>query len=218
MNTLLHLADHATRGDLRTFLERLVRVGEAEVRLVSRAQTLAVYGCTQTTQGLLDQTPVVLVMRGFSLREAPERPVDFTVQARALLDRLARMGIVSLDLELPESEVSAVWAGVLPPAGGWEPLGTIDAGSLARVAGEGIERVAQMMPDQPGEAVVRRVRAAVWGAEIAPALPAAAAFGAEALGFLGGEAVAQLSHSRTWIRVSTGRGHVLVRNSQSLLG
>ncbi len=213
----MRIADHAARDDFRTYLERLVRVGEAEVRLVTRGSALAVYGCTQTPQGLLDRTPVVLVMRGFALAEAPGDSIDATVQARALLDRLARMGIVGLSLELPDAEVSAVWAGVLPPVGGWESGGAIDARSLERVANEGIERVARMMPEQPGEAVVRRVRADVWGTEIAPGIPAAAAFGAEAMGFLKSEDVARVSHTRTWLRLSTGHGHVLVRISQGQL-
>lgn len=225
MAATLLLADVATRDDLRIFLERLLRVGQAEVRLVSRGSTLAVYGCTQMPRGITDPVPVVLVMRAFALAEQPAPGVDtaeidtggvdVTVQARAILDRIARLGIVGRSLDLPDVTVMAAWAGVLPPTSGWEANGSVDGGSLAKVAAEGIERVASLLPADPGEAVVQKVRASVWGAEIAPGLPAAAAFAAETLGFLGGDEAVRRSRSLTWTRLTTDRGHVLVR---SLLG
>jgi len=207
----LKLLDHASRDDLRVFFERLLRAGEPEVRLVTHGATLGVFGCTQSPVGLLDKTDVVLVNRGFTLSEAPETDVDVTVAARAMLDRMARMGVVGLKLELPANEVSSAWAGVLPPVGGWEPAGVVDATSLAEVAHQGIQRVADAMPREPGEPVARAVRSRVWGAEIAPGLPAAAAFAAESMGFLNGEDHALLAQSRTWLRLSTTRGQVIVR-------
>lgn len=214
-DALLHLADHATRDDLRIFLERLQRAGEGEVRIATRGSVLAVYGCTQAPRGITDPVPVVLVMRAFALSEPPETPVDETVQGRALLDRIARLGIVGLALDVPDVTVMAAWAGVLPPVSGWQPEGAIDAPSLASVAAEGIGRVAEALPADPGEALVQKVRAAVWGAEIAPGIPAAAAFAAETMGFLRGEERMLVARSLTWTRLTSGRGHVLVR---SLLG
>lgn len=211
MTASLDLADHATRDDLRVYLERLVRAGEPEVRLVTRGPALAVYGCTQSPEGLLDPVPVVLVMRAFALAAPPAEPLDATVEARALLDRLARMGRIGLRLELPDAVVAAAWAGVLPPSGGWRPVGALDAPSLERAAREGIERIAAALPANPGDAVVRAVRRRVWGAEIAPGVPAAAAFAAEALGFLREEREVAVSASLTWLRLSTGRGHTIVR-------
>lgn len=214
MAATLALLDHATRDDLRIFLERLQRVGKPEVRLVSRGTTLAVYGCTQAPQGITDAVPVVLVMRAFGLTTEPETLVDVTVQGRALLDRIARLGIIGLGLELPDVPAMAAWTGVLPPTTGWEAVGEIDAPSLGAVAEAGIARVAEALPQDPGEALVHKVRTAVWGAEIAPGVPAAAAFAAEALGFLG-EEPARVARSLTWTRLTTARGHVIVR---ALLG
>ena len=217
----LGLADHASRDDLRIYLERLSRVGRSEVRLVSRGPVLAVFGCTQAPEGIMDQVPVVLVLRSFTLARDPEQPIDLVVTGRALLDRRARMGIVSLRLETPENEVTAAWAGILPPAGGWSPLGAVDGASLARVAEAGMRRIADALPDAPGEALVGRVRREVWGSEIAPGIPAAAAFAAEAMGFLrspdpgGAEAPVRLSATLTWRRLATPRGDVLIR---TLLG
>lgn len=214
MAATLALLDHATRDDLRIFLERLQRAGKPEVRLVTRGDVLAVYGCTQAPMGITDSVPVVLVMRAFELAHTPELPIDVTVQARALLDRIARLGIIGLGLELPDVPAMAAWAGVLPPAADWEPVGAIDAPSLAEVAEAGIARVAQALPQDPGEAVVHKVRGTVWGTEVAPGVPAAAAFAAEALGFLGEEPV-RVARTLTWTRLSTARGHVVVR---ALLG
>lgn len=215
MAAMLSLADHATRDDLRIFLERLLRAGEAEVRIASRGSALAVYGCTQAPRGITDPVPVVLVMRAFALAEEPDAAVEATVQARALLDRIARLGITGLALEVPDVTAMAAWAGVLPPVAGWTPTAALDAGSLARVAEEGIARVSAALPQNPGEAVVQRVRTSVWGSEIAPGLPAAAAFAAEVMGFLRDEDRVLMSRSLTWTRLTSGRGHVLVR---SLLG
>lgn len=211
MSGSLILADAATRDDLRIFLQRLQRAAEPEVRLASRGAALAVFGCTQAPRGIMDPAPVVLVMRAFALAERPNETIDATVQGRALLDRLARLGTLGRTFELPEIPAFAAWAGVLPPMSGWQPTGAIDAASLRSVAADGIARVAAMLPEQPGEAVVQRVRAEVWGAEIAEDVPAAAAFAAEAMGFLTDESRARVAASLTWTRVSTGRGHVLVR-------
>lgn len=209
---MLALEDHAGRDDLRTYLERLAAAGLPDVRLVTRGAVLAVFGCTQAPEGLSDPTPAVLVMRSFALAGEPAEPVDAVLPARALLDRLARMGLLGLALELPEAEVTAAWAGVLPPAGGWEPRGLIDGASLSRVAEEGAGRIADALPEAPGEAVVRRVRASVWGAEIAPGIPAAAAFAAEAMGFLAGAPTVRMSATRTWRRLSAAHGEVLIRS------
>lgn len=211
------LHDPETRDDLRTFLERLHKAGQPEARVTSRGRVLAVYGCTQAPRGITDVVPVVLVMRAFPLQAAPEPGVDTTVTVRSLLDRLARLDGAELELDLPDVTMMAAWAGVLPPVSGWERTGSLDPASLAQVARAGIERVAAALPDDPGEAVVHRVRASVWGLEIAPGIPAAAAFAAESMGFLGapGGEPAQIARSLTWTRVTCAHGHVVVR---SILG
>lgn len=211
MSQSLSLLDEETRDDLRQFLERLSRAALPEVRLLRRGGALAVFGCTQAPAGLLDSVPVVLGMRAFALQGLPAEPVDLIVSSRALLDRLANMRGESLELVLPDNEVTAPWAGVLPPRGGWEMLAALDAASLVEVSRQGVERVAAALPDLPVEAVVRTVRAEVWGAEIAPGVPAAAAFAAESLGFLRGGSRVMLAKSRAWMRLATPQGEVLVR-------
>lgn len=237
MSDQLTLVDQQTRDDLRVFLERLLRVGQPEVRLIVRGSVLAVFGCTQAPQSLIDPVPVVLVMRAFELGEdvaasgAPSATdaigavaadgakidaadgtrIDATVEARALLDRLARTREQTLLLPVPDTTVTAAWAGVLPPTSGWQPVGVFEAARLAEIAGEGIRRVADALPEQPGDAVVRKVRGEIWGAEISPGVPAAAAFAAESMGFLRGESRAVLTRTLTWSRLATSRGQVMAR-------
>lgn len=213
MTAQLKLLDHATRDDLRVYLERLQRAAQAEVRVITRGSVLAVFGCTQAPAGLIDTVPVVLVLRSFALAEEPAENADLTVYGRGLLDRIARMGLIGLTLDLPDAVVSAAWAGVLPPTGGWQPMVTIDAASLTTVAEQGIDRVAKALPDSPGDALVRKVRASVWGAQIAPGVPAAAAFAAESMGFLRDETRVAVSKTLTWTRLTTSRGQVLVRSA-----
>lgn len=204
--------DPETRQDLAVFLDRLQRFALPEVRLVVRGSVLAVFGCTQAPAHLLDSVAVVLVMRAFQLEAGPTAQVDRTVLVRSLLDRLAYDSQDPQSLALPDTLVTAAWTGVLPPAGGWQPAGFIDAESLSEVAQQGISRVAAALPEQPGEAVVSTVRAQVWGVEVAPNVPAAAAFALESMGFLRNERKVQLAQSRTWMRLSTSRGHVIVRH------
>lgn len=225
MTQTVHLADRATRDDLQNFLQRLARLGEPEVRMQVRGSALAVYGCTQMPAGITDDAPLVLAMRAFEVADAADDTatgpaasisVDTVVEVRALTDRLARLEGEDTELSLPDTTVSAAWAGVMPPLAGWEPVGAIDAGSLAVVAAEGMARVAAAVPTDAGDPVVKRVRREVWGSEVAPGIPAAAAFAAEGLGFLAGVDRLRVATSRAWTRLSGPNGHVLLR--RSLLG
>lgn len=201
----ISLPSSQTRSDFSIFLQRLLRSGEPEVRLVSRGEVLAAYGCVFAPTGLTD--PAVLVMRAFQLGEPMQPPLDVTVPARAITDRLARD---DAEMQVPPSETMVPWAGVLPPVTGWRGESVIDSESLAKVAKQGVARVAAALPESPGEAVVRKVRAQVWNVEIVPGLPAAAAFAADAMGFLGGEPL-RLARSGNWVRLSGMHGHVLTR-------
>lgn len=207
----IQLSDRSTREDLRSFLQRLAKMGEPEVRLQSRGSALAVYGCTQKPIGILDDTPVVLVMRALALGEQPEETIDTVVEVRALIDRLARMSGHDVILALPDTTVTAAWAGMLPPHTGWEARGVLDAKSLAAVAEEGMARVAAQVPTDAGDPVVQKVRRAVWGTEIAPNIPAATAFAAEGLGFLKGTDHLTIAENSSWMRLSGPNGHVLLR-------
>jgi len=80
------------------------------------------------------------------------------------------------------------------------------------VAEDGMARIAEAAPRQAGDAAVRLLRREVWGAIIAPGIPAAAAFALETMGFLRGEQHVRVARSQTWTRLDTSRGQILVRS------
>ena len=206
----LHVSDPQSLADLRVFLERADRAGVESVRCDARGSRLVVTVPMLAPRGLLDLTPTVLGIRITELR--PGEDADAVVPVRSLLERIAHLSPVHPELTLPPSEFGASWAGVTPPQGGWERLGTVASAELTRLASEGARQVAEALPEQPGAAVLQRVRAEVWGAPLGVfELPSAVAFAAQSLGFLA-EDDAVVYRSAGWHRVSFVRGHVLVRS------
>ena len=133
--------------------------------------------------------------------------------------RLERLKEDAADAEAPVSvtlpmQVNTVtWAAISPPRGGWSPLPPTVAALLERVAKAGIDEVATAIPTGTGEQIVHRVRSEVWGRPIRDLehVPAGAGFAAYSLGFLGDETEVKLFETGPWTRLSTKRGHVLVK-------
>ena len=73
--------------------------------------------------------------------------------------------------------------------------------------------VAEALPQNPGEDVVRSTRATIWSVGDAEldGMPRGVAFAAFALGFIGGDEQAVVFEADGWRRVSLTRGHVLLR-------
>jgi hypothetical protein len=196
-------------ADLLTFAGRAARLGDPAVRLRAAGGTLAVSAAPLSPRGFGDDTPTVLGMR--FVRIDPELECDLVVDAGAL-----RAGEDPAHVALPDSGVSAAWAGISPPRSGWMPAAAVSTRDLARTVRRGVEAVASALPAAPGEDVVRTVRAAVWGAPDGSlgGLIAGVAFAADALGFLGesdGDEEASVLRTGTWTRLTLPRGHVLVR-------
>lgn len=214
----LTLADSLSLGDLHTYLQRAGRVEDGSVRLIAGSGILAVYTAILYPRGILDESPTVLGLRTFAL--ADDEEFDSVVPMRSLVDRIvrARAEIGEDDESRPVSmsrppEVNTVtWAGISPPRGGWRPLGDTDAATLEKAARQGIDEVAQAIPAGTGEQLVQRVRSEVWGrgVEGLEYVPTGAAFAAYTLGFLGDDTV-KLFETGPWTRLSSRRGHVLVR-------
>ncbi len=212
------LADSLSLGDLHTYLQRAARVDDGSVRLISGSGILAVYTAMLYPRGILDETPTVLGLRTFALVDTDD--FDIVVPLRSLTERIARAqsAIDPGDPSQPVTmsrppEVSTVtWAGISPPRGGWRALGETDAPRLEAAAKAGIDEVAEAIPTGTGEQLVQRVRSEVWGRGVAGLeyVPSGAAFAAFSLGFLGDDPVT-LFETGPWTRLSTRRGHVLVR-------
>lgn len=218
MDTSFTLVDSIALGDLRTYLGRAGRVEDGSVRLIAVSGVLAVYAAVLYPSGLLDESPTVLGLRTFALPQQEE--FDVVVPLGSLLQRIDRAEAEITNLaapvtvSLPMQVMSVTWAAISPPRGGWTARDAINSSALEHVAREGIHEVSESIPDGTGEQIVRRVRSEVWGRPIRGAehLPSGAGFAALTLGFLGTEDEAvPVYETGPWTRLSTKRGHILVK-------
>ncbi|MFM2719241.1 hypothetical protein [Microbacterium mcarthurae (nom. nud.)] len=207
MSARLMFPDPQAAADLLTFASRAVRLGDGVVRMRAAAGVLVTTAAPLAPRGLLDATPTVLGLRVSEVD--PELECDLGVEASAL--SLAPDDASAI--VLPETAVAPAWAGISPPRGGWEQTASLDSSILAARAQYGIAAVADALPADPGEDVVRTVRGQVWGQpdEQLGGLPLGTAFAAFALGFIAGAEQATVRSSGVWTRVTLNRGHVLVR-------
>jgi hypothetical protein len=208
----LRFEDAQSVADFRTFTARARANDDGGMRLVGVGRVAAAYVRTLGPTVLGEPLPTVLGLRTMALRE--EADVDVTVSLGSVLDRLARMSVADVVFPVPTVPVTETWAGILPPRSGWTPAGEVPCAALDRAAKDGIAEVARSLPDRAGAPLVSSARAAVWGRPLGGAagpVPAGAAFGAFSLGFLTPDAAATIHVNGRWSRVSTARGHILVR-------
>jgi hypothetical protein len=204
MTNSVTLATKEDGADLKTYLERAERLGCEHVWLVGAGTALAAYVAVLTPQGLLDIAPTVLGLRVFERTETDQ--VDVVVQVRALLDRLAHD---RQHIALPVGQAGIAWTGVAPPRSGWEITGEVSEKLLLRTAETGIAEVAQA--NGLGTQIVQKVREEVWKRPCdGQSFPAGVAFAGFGLGFWSDEQ-ATVSHSGAWTKVTSSRGHVLVK-------
>ena len=221
MSSILSLPDAAAAHDLQVLLGRASRLDEnAAVRLILDSGVLAVYVAVLAPRGLLDRGPTVLGLRTLA---AEGESFDEVVPIRSLLAKtdaaVASATDGPVDLTLPTSVNTVIWAAISPPRGGWQRMQPIEPAVFETAARAGIEEVATAVPDALGSDLVHRVRTEVWGRplESHDHVPAGAAFAALSLGFLGEDPVQQFA-SGSWLRFSTERGHVLVKQAGWTLG
>lgn len=211
------LADAGTVADLRTFVTRARIADDGAIRLQGAARVLAAYVSIMRPKLLGEGTPNILGLRTMALTE--DSALDVTVSLVSVADRLARMGESDTALAVPPVGVNESWAAVTAPRGGWETVTDVDADLLIQVAKDGIKEVAQIIPVNPGAMIVNNARASVWGRPIAGlegGLPGGAAFAAFTLGFVAPGELGTVYRSGRWMRLSTARGHILVRPSATL--
>lgn len=225
MGSSFTLADTPTLDDLQIFLARAARIEEGSVRMIAGSGVLAVYAAVFYPQGLLDESPTVLGLRTVALADT-EATFDVVVPIRSLLQRLenaqsirqAAASAGSPDAEgpvtinLPMEVHTVTWSAISPPRSGWRAIEGTQPAVLDRAARSGIDEVAGAVPDAVGEQIVRRVRSEVWsrGIDGLEHVPAGAAFAALSLGFLGDDEV-RMFETGPWTRLTTSRGHVLVK-------
>ncbi|HEX6056467.1 MAG TPA: hypothetical protein VFY98_11700 [Intrasporangium sp.] len=206
-------------GDARGLTDLSTFIGRARVAVPDGAMRLQVpgRGLLVVTVAVLEGSGLlgdgtVLGLRAVRVRDATPG-IDATVTFASITDRLARHRGTATTLSVPRTTVSPPWSGLTPPREGWERVGALDAADVRSAAEQGIAEVAEGTPDGAGGAAVTALRRRVWGAmtPTVPPIAAGLAFGAHVLGFLrDGESTAVATCGR-WTRLSTSRGHVLVR-------
>lgn len=212
MATTFTLVDLQALADLQVFLGRAERVQDGSVRLIAGSSVLAVYVSVLHPAGLLDDSPTVLGLRTFALTGTD--PFDVVVPVRSLRARVDAAEVAATTVVTVPLEVTAVnWAGIAPPKGGWKVHPSTRSTILDAAARAGINEVAAAIPVNAGEQIVRTVRTEIWGRAITGLdfLPAGAAFAALSLGFLAGDEPVAIYESGAWTRLTTARGHVLVK-------
>lgn len=212
MNETFTLSDAQAIADLDVYVARAKRVDPDAIRLTAAGGVLAVYAPVLYPRGLLDPSPTVLGLRTFA--ETSGARFDRTVIPASISERVAKLGPLDAPtVVMPPSDVTAAWTGIAPPRGGWLPEGSVDAEVLQAAARIGVTEIADSLPESPGDPVVQRIRSGVWsrGIEQLDAVPSGAAFAADSLGFLAGPESVALFSSGTWLRLTSRRGHVLVK-------
>lgn len=235
MTTDFRLPDSLSLDDLHTYLGRASAVDDGATRLIGTSPSvragspaaggvLAAYVGVLSPAGILDSTPTVLGLRTFALAPDPgddplSAPFDAVVALRAVIERTTRLRNEVVDptapitVPLPPVVTAASWAAISPPRGGWAAGPDVDPARLEAVAKAGIDEVAAVIPAGTGEQIVQRVRSGVWSRDVddAPGVSAGAAFAALTLGFLAPDEPARVFSAGSWTRLSTSRGHVLVK-------
>ncbi len=217
MTRIFTLPDVFALRDLLVFLGRAGRVEDGSVRVIASDGVLAVYVAVFYPVGLLDEAPTVLGLRTFAVDDTED--FDAVVPMRSLLERLKRLAeglgddAIAVTVTLPIEVNTVTWAAISPPRGGWLTLPETSSELLETVAKSGIDEVAAVIPEGTGEQIVHRVRSEVWGRPIdgLEHVPAGAGFAALSLGFLGDDRAVQIHETGPWTRLSTTRGHVLVK-------
>lgn len=207
----LVLTDHDSLLDLGRYAARARALdADGAVRLQAVGSVLAAWVGVLPGTGLLG-TGTTLGLRTSALAEPAE--LDVLVPLAAVTDRVAHEGEPAV-LPVPPMTVSAAWAAVSPPRGGWMPGESVAAETLQRSAAEGIAEVTDGAPEGSGAAAVAALRARVWRRPVdgSPQVPAALAFAAYALGFLSPDGEATVATSGPWTRLTTPAGHALTRS------
>lgn len=213
----LEFPDTQVTADLNTFITRSRAVDDGAVRLAATGNVLAAYVCVVKPSFLGQDSPTIMGLRTMPLKRSLN--LDRTVSLASMADRMARLAPDAVMVTVPDVTVQQAWTGIAAPRTGWQQRGDITASTLETAARDGVREVAQALPENPGSPVLSSVRSAVWGSPIegAPAsLPAGAAFAAYTLGFLDTDEPAAVLENGRWLRLTSRRGHVLVRRPAAL--
>lgn len=207
MSSLLAVPNDRARADLVTFLQRASRFGDGSVRLAAHGEVATVAVPVTVSSGLLDLGATILGVRAIRLERAAD--FDAVVSAAAVVEAVE----AGAEIEVPAAGTMPAWASVSPPRAGWQFVGEVPADAARIGAVEAATRVERELPQSPGEAVVRRVRRAVWAERLdAGRLSLGACVALDGLGFLAPTVTTvRVTASGGWTRSATALGDVLER-------
>lgn len=223
MDYVLPFATQNSVKDLQSFLTRAKTLDTTGVRFVVSRDVLAASVSVMHPAGLGDGVPIVIGLRTFALDfSSVERfEVDSVFEMDAIMDRTQRMiSTGSQQLTLPPRAIAVNWTAMNAPRTGWEPAAVVDDADIRKVAREGITKVSEGLPANPGAPLLSQVRSAVWGEQLGDAaqveFPAGATLAAHSLGFLLPRGETTVSTSGGWVRLTSTGGHVLARPAIAL--
>lgn len=224
MEYVLPFATLNSVKDLQSFATRAKALDTTGIRFVVSGNVLAVSVSVMHPAGLGDGVPIVIGLRTFALdfSDDDERfEVDSVFEMDAVTDRTHRMiSSGSTRFALPPSAISVNWTAMNAPRSGWAAAAVVEDAEIRSVARNGISKVGEGLPANPGAPLLAQVRSAVWGEQLGdPAqveFPAGATLGAHSLGFLLPRGETTVSKSGGWVRLSSAGGHVLARPAVAL--
>ena len=203
--TSLTIPDRDERGDLGSFVARVVRLDAAAVvRLRAVRDRIVVWAATPFD---------VLVTRSVP---GTMEPADLATSAASLLTALT---VDRSDTVDPGPTV--LWAGDLPPDDGWSPVDDVPAVELERLTERGLQVAKENAgPHGPPTSLLDQVVLTV-SADRAPAVkvPMRCLFALSGMGFLGqgiGSDAVRVSATGRWLRLDARYGAVVRRRTTAL--
>ncbi|MFF8279361.1 hypothetical protein ACF05T_25100 [Streptomyces lateritius] len=204
----LHFADAREAADLAAFLGRLIHYDRAAaVRLQAGSGALAVFGRPPSFE--------VLAIR--TARLVDDVRLDVTVSAGELLEGIEESAGKAV---VPDTVTGPPWAGLLPPRGGWEPVGAMPGatelrGAVAAAVAEFRSRDEELPQERRTRAERDRLGREIWSRTVAGTdLPLRAVHAAQSLGFLPPHEVpVALLASGPWLRLRTPYGSIALRTA-----
>jgi hypothetical protein len=205
--TRLTVPDPDERGDLGSFVARVVRLDQAAlVRLQAGGGTVTAWAATPFD---------VLATR--TVHGALE-PADVTMPAPSLLTALT---VERADTVDPGS--GGLWHGELPPAEGWQPVDDVPAAELERLTERGLAVARENAgPMGPPASLLDQTVLTVSAGAARPAVkvPLRCLFALSGMGFLGDTGpdagVVRVSATGTWLRLDARYGAVVRRRITAL--
>ncbi|WP_214407195.1 hypothetical protein [Pseudonocardia lacus] len=213
----LKIPDPAERGDLGSFVARVVRLDQtAPVRLRAADGRVAVWAPTPFD---------TLVTRSV---HGTLEPGDLTASASGLLTALAVERAETVD-----PGPGALWPGELPPDGGWYPVDDVPVAELERLTERGLAVAKENAgPHGPPTSLLDQVVLTVApdpdrspgagpGRAAAVKVPMRCLFALSGMGFLGavgdaGGDVVRVSATGSWLRLDARYGAVVRRRVTAL--